>query len=947
MKRSTHLGKRLLALALVLCTITIVAFAAGYSRKVTTNIFVDGKIYSNKTEFAWSVEGIGNLSDLKLLEDEFYSAENENLFFTVNCDQLNADVQLYDENNSFISQMFDDGSHGDAIANDGVYSYSYTYRSNKATRISYYAKSGDSKSNIVIAHFYGAPPTDHYTQYEDIITTIAEIEQPYVDENGNMLSNESADQAFADVLDYLKAKYNDFSIIKMVVNDRTIEFTLPYGLMIVYEPSFADCLSIGSSTYPVITVLTTKEFASGYPFRHKVKDAATYMVDGLGHYTYNYPDNMFDIKEGDQISLFAIQDQILRPDSVILWVGHAGPLSDLGCGIGTTEKYTEQTLDKYSRFSILKKRDYVLSSKGLIFFTPNFVRNNCDLTGSFVYFQCCVSAEVGTKDSMIQACVDVGVDAYAGNVGTTEQAYAYGFLYDVITRMTDTDPSTDKLYTLGQAQEYAYSQPYFDIFGSSYYAYNEIYRFEDNIPSVTPTPEPEVTPTVTPVSTSEVTGIVIDSLNSPLNEVTVSVLNKGLTAVTDENGGYLFELPVGTYTLVFERSGYQTVEKEINVSSENLGWSYIVDAVVLIEDVQPDIEVTGSVVDESNNNIAGATVTVEGKSISVTTDINGEFTLELPVGRYTLLVEKEGYLSKEQDIEVVNMENFVNILDAIVLESAPEIPTVSGTVIDSKNQPLSDVTLTVMEGIMVVDEINVSGSFSISNLTGSEYTFVFSKEGYQDKSVEVNIGTEKEISLGDIVLYEAVNGKVIGTFAPTPITLKLHVLQNGEVKQEFSFTNELDIELLAGEYVFVFDPDGQPFRRKVVVEANQVTDLDYTWLDTAVHFLYVDSDRAWNLTFDCVYQGNYKTSISDNVKGQWNVAMHSPTVGYSGRYTYEIYRTDRPDKKAVIEYYFDGKSESRIDLGGLIMRETNGDIEFVFDIPAESSVSNFYVRSTE
>ncbi|MDO5300459.1 MAG: hypothetical protein Q4F18_13595, partial [Clostridia bacterium] len=431
--------KKWLLLAGLLMVLTLcagIASAAENSTTATIDLQFGKQTFTDTVQVEWNERYIyGELDKLYLSEDEFYSYEEEELLFSVCCDRKNARIELYDETDTFISIMYDDGTHGDITANDGVYSCSYVIKTDKVTRISYYAVFGNSRSNDVTAYFYSAPSSNHYSQYEDIITAIKDIERPYTDENGFVLDADSAQQAFKSVLEYLKQEYNKYSIIKLDVTEHTIEFTLPYGLQIFYEPTFKNCLSQGNSTDQIITVLTSNEITLGNLYRHKLREAASELDAALVNYRYDETSDMYDVQDRD-VTLFTVCDELLCPNSVILWAGHGGYLREIGCAIGTTEKFTDTTIDKYSRFSIVKNREYVVSGKGIIFFTPAFVRNECNLTGSFVYFQCCHSAERGTDDWMAEACcIDAGADAYAGNLGETEQAYAYGFLYDVIKRM--------------------------------------------------------------------------------------------------------------------------------------------------------------------------------------------------------------------------------------------------------------------------------------------------------------------------------------------------------------------------------------------------------------------------------------------------------------------------------------------------------------------------------
>lgn len=638
----------LICLAMCLLFSVQIAYAAENSATATIDLVFDGITFTDTVQVEWK-ERYGKLDELRLWEDEFYSYEEEQLLFSVRCDSKNARIELYDETDTFISIMFDDGTHGDITANDGVYSCSYSIKTDEVSRISYYAVSGNSRSNDVTAYFYSAPSSNYYEQYEDIIAAIKRIEQPYTDENGFVLDTDNAKQAFSAVLEYLTEEYNKYSIIKLDVTERAIEFTLPYGLQIIYEPTFEDCLLQGSSTDPIITVLTANEFSLGTFYRDKLKAAATDMDAALENYEYDDDNGMYDIQDGDGVTLFTVRSRLLRSNSVILWVGHGGRISTGGCAIGTTEKFTNETINKYSDLSIVKNREYVLSKKGIIFFTPAFVRNKCNLTGSFVYFQCCVSAERGTDDSMVEACIDAGADVYAGNIGETEQAYAYGFLYDVIKRMTEVNPSNGKLYTLGEAQQYAYDMPYWDFFGSIYYASNPNYRFKENQLLPPPTHTSILSCTVVDQNTQLPLNATVTLIpqNTSDESAIIQVQGIGNTGILE------MELDAGNYELRVSMDGYLSHTETITVTRDST-----INLNVSLEPTDAPQITKGTLNGAVTFNSAG----VNGIEVNVLNGTNhvvtlitneaGQFAVDLEPGAYTLSIDAEGYVPVSKNTTV-------------------------------------------------------------------------------------------------------------------------------------------------------------------------------------------------------------------------------------------------------------------------------------------------------
>ncbi len=86
---------------------------------------------------------------------------------------------------------------------------------------------------------------------------------------------------------------------------------------------------------------------------------------------------------------------------------------------------------------------------------------------------------------------------------------------------------------------------------------------------------------------------------------------------------------------------------------------------------QPYGYVTGKVVDEEGNPIAGAKVSALGTPMSVQTDENGDFTMWLPAGNYTLEITAEAYYPAYVNVTVE--VNATVDLGNVTLEEMPKI----------------------------------------------------------------------------------------------------------------------------------------------------------------------------------------------------------------------------------------------------------------------------------
>lgn len=146
-------------------------------------------------------------------------------------------------------------------------------------------------------------------------------------------------------------------------------------------------------------------------------------------------------------------------------------------------------------------------------------------------------------------------------------------------------------------------------------------------------------------------GFVYDDANdAPIEGATVATTDGSAETTADASGAYSMTLPAGDYVLAVSADGYS---------------SYTTDPITLTSGMDRVITfylvaggggsgtvhgvVTGS---QDGEAIEGATVSVDGESISTTTDVDGNYTLTVPEGNQTLSVTMDGYYSNEANIFV-------------------------------------------------------------------------------------------------------------------------------------------------------------------------------------------------------------------------------------------------------------------------------------------------------
>ncbi len=327
----------------------------------------------------------------------------------------------------------------------------------------------------------------------------------------------------------------------------------------------------------------------------------------------------------------------------------------------------------------------------------------------------------------------------------------------------------------------------------------------------------------------EVSGIVYESDSDYItdnNILLTSVVCKAtvaghtFTAMTDENGAFLFEgkLPTTTVVFTFELDGYFMATATVDCSQDGL--------ITIVLDRSVSNTLTGRIVaadDDVNisNNapLSDANITLTRTSSTnvwnyeTTSDASGYYTFEgLTAGIYTLTVEKEGCLPISQIVQVrhneTTIQNFtLEIIPQVEDESGDVVVNgfASGTIKDARTGYVISVGLTVYirEGINNIlgepicsVKTDANGVFTTPELPAGNYTAYVVDERtteelpngnedcrYGSQTIALKILPNKTISGQDATISnnEGVSGsgvRVVLTWGSTPSDLDSHLLIN-------------------------------------------------------------------------------------------------------------------------------------------------------------------------
>jgi outer membrane protein OmpA-like peptidoglycan-associated protein len=186
-------------------------------------------------------------------------------------------------------------------------------------------------------------------------------------------------------------------------------------------------------------------------------------------------------------------------------------------------------------------------------------------------------------------------------------------------------------------------------------------------------PQPEVRPVERPPAVGTVRGTVRDRRTSqPLRGAVVRFIGRLENALlTDERGSYHSPpLPPGPIEIEASRDGYEPERARVGVVA---GDQVLLD-VLLDERPPPPVTLRVDVMDDKGLPLpASVSLTQPGRRVDVPPDIAGGFLVKAPPGSWTLRVESQGYLAREQPVVLGPGPRHVV---SVVLRRRPTMPGV-------------------------------------------------------------------------------------------------------------------------------------------------------------------------------------------------------------------------------------------------------------------------------
>ncbi len=602
-------------------------------------------------------------------------------YFEISSDKMlnDKEVDFYIDD-KLVGTLNNNGLNGDVVANDNIYSGTFTMFSNERKFVKCHVVYENKKSKTYSFQYY-KPATDHEEEIiTDFYSDIADIKSKYIinrDEYDNIKGSglSKAEKCYNEIISYLEERSDienyGFSGFNVMVD---FNFGLTVGI------PFEDLVENNSSIMPLRSINAKNSTYSGSSYKSRIVTLqphyyelnATEFDNAAINITKSNNNYMFtENLDNQQITIETMKS--LSKYGIVILDSHGGIYGSYGYIISLSEIVTEEKNEKYEASGDLWKtvipngNYYIITEK---FFDKYYSEN--DFNNSIIYLGTCCGGNynVGIRDILKKK----GVEAVLTYKNTVITTYNREMITTISERLSKGDSIEDAVKKAkkkhGEHDPYIDSEKY-DELGF----WDRLWYNMGLIESTSINPNPaELILTGNNISfklsdnptNQEVIGQVIDDITKkPISNVKITYSDLNTSCITDINGRFSFDIPLSAKqcTFIFEHKDY--VKRDVTLSSN--GYYSFLDEIELQR--KTGSVCAGIVRDSTTNNpIKDVRVKVidnSGDSLepiaTTTTDENGNFSLNLPYGSYSLSFHHDNYnyygMSLDIDSEYVVLQN--------------------------------------------------------------------------------------------------------------------------------------------------------------------------------------------------------------------------------------------------------------------------------------------------
>jgi len=327
----------------------------------------------------------------ELVPDSAYKTISENndiLFETaLSPDEIASGVQpvLLTEDNTRVSEMYDDGTNGDKKAGDGIYTCRIQPDVQEETQQIYKVQAGDVITNPVTIRYFDQLTDDDFEDVDSVENTFEEITAEFQDQNGNIPENHRED-ALSAAAALAEQMYQDGRAVEYRVNANynNVVVKLSSGITYIYEIPIEGTESVGDAQE--ISVITCQP---------RNDDLTTTIPDDSANYIVNEFEQINFTSNLDNGSVTRETLKNFSSDQIIIWNGHGGFDSVLHAYVQLGEKAPKKA---YTDTDYVEDR--IIFGGGYACYTYRFIDAYCgDMTDTLLYLGCCHSGQDGVLAS--------------------------------------------------------------------------------------------------------------------------------------------------------------------------------------------------------------------------------------------------------------------------------------------------------------------------------------------------------------------------------------------------------------------------------------------------------------------------------------------------------------------------------------------------------------------
>ena len=655
----------MLCLTLGAAVVPFTAFAAaGDTQPQTVTVTADKVITIHEHEYTVKVtvtvpvaddDGNVTLTNFKGSQYDVRIGTDSEVLFTVKAASdktIKSGVAMYDENNRKIAAMHDDGKNGDTKANDGIYSVKTKLDVSEMSLVDYHAVCNTVKSNTYQINFYRDITQNEFAAYSRLLDKMNSL-------------NFAQAKAYA----ASSTEITDFHVNE---SRKTIAYNTVYHISGVWENAVNGVvkgngeLSVPAANgidYAAARDVLTRAVVTPKHSSNKVVVLRPFRTSQFRYDDFKYAGEV--LKNGLNGSLTVIDDEnvtlsvmkSLSQYDIVLIDSHGGLDYYDNTFIVTGDTFDESRFlnsEAYYNAHAAFSADYNAgricgcgANKACVystFFDEHYSGNS--LKNSFWFLGCCYGMY---NNSLSDSLIRKGAGSVMGYTNAVSVSYCNQTLFETaVNSMLLSADTADNAVTCakniyGAADPYSASRAVLRNRGESGF------KIVDSISA----------------STGTLSGKVCKASDriTPIADATVAIYkNNSLvkTLKTDETGHYSVKLPKGDYLIKISATGYLNFESYATVVENST--TYMETFLMIDESAATSGIAKGKVI----NSLIGtgadgvtlsfkerwnASASAETVGTAVT-DATGNYTVELPLGNYTAVATKEGFLDASFNIVV-------------------------------------------------------------------------------------------------------------------------------------------------------------------------------------------------------------------------------------------------------------------------------------------------------